>query len=83
MFACDTLVRLRDGLRRYLFTFINPHSRFAIAFAATTQSSRQAAIALNALCQLLPKPPRFILSDNGSEFMGHFQQHLDERGMTH
>ena len=83
VFACDTVVRLRDGLRRYLFTFIDPHSRFAIAFAATTQSSHQAAIALNALCQLLPKPPRFILSDNGSEFMGHFQQRLDEHRITH
>ena len=28
-------------------------------------------------------PPRFILSDNGSEFLGHFQQRLDERGSTH
>ena len=83
VFACDTVVRLRDGLRRYLFTFIDPHSRFAIAFAAATQSSQQAAIALDALCQLLPKPPRFILSDNGSEFMGRFQQRLDDHGMTH
>ena len=30
-----------------------------------------------------PKPPRFILSDNGSEFMGHFQQRLDEHRITH
>ena len=30
-----------------------------------------------------PPPPRFILSDNGSEFLGHFQQRLEERGITH
>ncbi len=68
VFACDTVVRLRDGLRRYLFTFIDPHSRFAIGFAAS-QSSQQAAIALDALCQRLPKPPRFRIEDNGSEFI--------------
>ena len=38
VFVGDTVVRLRDGLRRCLFTFIDPHSRFAIAFAA--QSSQ-------------------------------------------
>ena len=61
VFACDTVVRLQAGLRRYLFTFIDPHTRFAVAFAAATPSSRQATLA-------------FVLSDNGSEFLGHFQQ---------
>ena len=28
------------------------------------------------------RPSRFILSDNGAEFQGHFQQRLDERGIT-
>ena len=40
-------------------------------------------IPLDALCALLPTPPRFVLSDNGSEFLGHFQQRLDEHGITH
>ena len=39
VFACDTVVRLQAGLRRYLFTFIDPHTRFAVAFAAATPSS--------------------------------------------
>ena len=57
VFACDTVIRVRDGIRRYLFTFIDPNSRFAIAFAARSPSSRQATFALEALCQLLPTPP--------------------------
>ena len=61
--------------------FIDPHTRFAVAFAAATPSSRQATLALDALCHLLPAPPRFVLSDNGSEFLGH--QRLEERGITH
>ena len=84
VFACDTVIRVRDGIRRYLFTFIDPNSRFAIAFAARSPSSRQATFALEALCQLLPTPPpRFILSDNGSEFKGQFEDKLQQYGITH
>ncbi len=53
VFACDTVVRLQAGLRRYLFTFIDPHTHFAVAFAAATPSSRQATLALDALCHLV------------------------------
>ncbi len=28
-------------------------------------------------------PPQFLLSDNGAEFLGHFQQRLDAYGITH
>ena len=83
VFACDTIVRLQAGLRRYLFTFIDPQTRFAVAFAAATASSRQTTHALDALCTLLPAPPQFLLSDNGAEFLGSFQQRLEERGITH
>ena len=83
LFACDTVVRLRDGIRRYLFTFIDPTSRFAIAFAANSAASRNTAIALEALTDLLPMQPQYLLSDNGSEFMGNFQKRLNELGITH
>ena len=39
--------------------------------------------ALDALCHLLPVPPRYVLSDNGSAFLGHFQHRLEKRGITH
>ncbi len=83
MFASDTVVRMRDGLRLYLFTFIDPRSRFAIAFVAKSPSSRQATAAFISLCQLLPKLPRFVLSDNGSKFLGYFQRHLEQQQITH
>ncbi len=40
MFASDTVVRMRDGPRRYLFTFIDPRSRFAVAFVAKSPASQ-------------------------------------------
>ena len=81
--AGDPVVRLHAGLRRYVFTFIDPCSCFAFAVATATASSRHATHALDALCALLPAPPRFLLSDNGPEFQGQFQHRLDERGLTH
>ncbi len=83
LFACDTVVRLHAGLRRYVFTFLDPYSRFALAWATATASSRHAAVGLEALCALLPTPPQFLLSANGAEFHGHFQQRLDAYGITH
>ena len=83
LFACDTVMRLRDGIRRYLFTFIDPTSRFAIAFAANSATSRNTTIALEALTDLLPVQPQFLLSDNGSEFMGDFHQRLNQLGIVH
>ena len=39
--------------------------------------------ALDALCALLPVPPRAVLSDNGTEFQGHFHARLEARGIPH
>ena len=60
-----------------------PVTRFAVAVAISNKSSRQTTIAFTALSQLLPQQPQFILSDNGSEFMGAFDNHLQERDITH
>ena len=75
--------RFHAGLRRSLFPCSAPHRRFARAGATATASSRHATHALDALGALRPAPPRFILSDNGSECLGHFQQCLDDYDITH
>ncbi len=69
--------------RRYVFTFIAPRSRVAFAWASTTRSSRRSAHALQLLCELVPKPINYILSDNGSEFMKDFETELKQRRTTH
>ena len=86
LFACDTITRIQYGIRRGLFTFIvhlhRPQYPLRLRPLPTT-SSRNAAIAFNALRQLLPKPPEFILSDNGSEFMANFDNCLKNHRTTH
>ena len=82
LIACDTVVRLRDGIRRYLCTFIDPNSRFAVTFAANSAASR---IRHRPGCAHRPATHTTAISasDSGSEFMGDFQQRLDELGITH
>ena len=81
--ACDTVERVRDGIRRYIFTFIDPCSRFAFAWASTTRSSSRAAHALRSLIALTPTTIRYLLSDNGSEFMKDFESELKRHHITH
>ena len=81
-FACARFCPRRVK-RDCVETCIDPNSRFAVAFAANSAASRNTAIALDALIDLLPIQPQYLLSDNGSEFMGDFPQRLDERGIIH
>lgn len=80
--ATDTIERIRDGLRRYLVTFIDPTSRLAFAFAVPSKRSRNTQAALRATLSLLPTPPQIILSDNGSEFEADFARTLQEHGIA-
>ena len=90
LWAVDTIERVRDGMRRYLLTFLDPQSRIALALGLPSKASRHTAIALDTLLQGLrggePNPPRqniAFLSDNGSEFQGTFDALLTQYGLTH
>jgi transposase InsO family protein len=79
--ACDTIERLRDGMRRYLVTFIDPASHFAFAWATPTKHARHTAAALNLALSLLPQAPNWLLSDNGSEFQADYALALETHGI--
>jgi transposase InsO family protein len=79
--AVDTIERVRDGLRRYLVTFIDPASAFAFAVGLPSKATRHTQAALQATLALLPQKPRVLLSDNGSEFEAGFAQTLQHHGI--
>jgi hypothetical protein len=64
--ACDTRSRIRDGMRRYIVTFIDPVYYFAFALATSSRHACLTARALTLALSLLPRKPRTPLSDNGS-----------------
>lgn len=79
--AVDTIERVRDGMRRYIVSFIDPTSRMAFAWAVPTKHTRHTRAALDLTLSLLPKAPEIVLSDNGSEFEASFAQALAEQGI--
>ncbi|MEW6695209.1 MAG: DDE-type integrase/transposase/recombinase [Pseudomonadota bacterium] len=86
LWAVDTIERIRDGVRRYVLTAIDPVSATAFAVALPSQHARHSAQVAQALVQGLAADTsrkRLFLSDNGSEFKGAFDQTLARLGLTH
>lgn len=69
--------------RSYQFTAVDCYSRisFSRVFASLTSSS--ARTFLEELLVYLPFPVMAIQTDNGPEYMKHFDQALEEKGITH
>ena len=91
LWAVDTIQKVCDGIRRYIMTLVDPHSRIAFAVAIPTKHTQYTAKVLEALIdgltgtiEINAKPKQFaILSDNGSEFMKEFETLLQVKGLTH
>jgi transposase InsO family protein len=79
--ACDTIERIRDGMRRTIVTFIEPTSPFAFAWATPTKHTRHTTTALTLALSILPQAPKTLLSDNGSECEGDFANALQTYGL--
>ena len=70
--ALDTVVRYWAGMKRYIFTAIDVHSKIAFARMYTTKSSRGAADFLRRVHYLFEGKIENLTRDNGSEFRGAF-----------
>jgi transposase InsO family protein len=82
--AFDTIVRQRDGMKRYILTCIDPSTHVAFAYAPPGAGSTHAAHLHEAITQTFPDYARAkALTDNGSEFKGQFAKHLASKALTH
>ncbi|MDE2218470.1 MAG: DDE-type integrase/transposase/recombinase [Patescibacteria group bacterium] len=81
--ALDTVERFVFGLRRYIITFEDIHSRFGFAWATTSHASKAAEEFFNLCLKVFPYPIEFVLTDNGSEFKKHFAKRLKELHLIH
>ncbi len=81
--AVDTIERHQYGLRRYLLTMVDAASCTGLAFATNSHTATTAKHFLRASQEILPWPIEAILSDNGSEFKGAFDQALQDHTMPH
>ena len=79
----DSVERVIHGLRRYVVTGTDVHSRFSIAFATTSHGSQAAADTLRIFKDIFPHRIEHVLTDNGSEFMKRFAEELERHDIPH
>jgi transposase InsO family protein len=81
--AFDTVEKFINGCRRYVLTFTDLYSRFSFALATNSHASQAARDFFTIVKKVFPCKLENILTDNGSEFMKHFDQELRRLCQTH
>ena len=82
--AFDTIIRQREGIKRYILTAIDPHTHIAFAYSPPSAGSQHAANLHAAITETFPDYKHAkALTDNGSEFKGHFAQRLAGKRVVH
>ena len=81
--AFDTVEYFLDGIRRYVITFTDHYSRFAFAWATQSHASLAAREFFGIVAEVFPYPLQSVLTDNGSEFMKHFDEELRRLHKNH
>lgn len=81
--ALDTIEKHIWGSRRYVITFEDIYTRFAFAWGTKSHASLAAKEFFELCLKVFPFPIAFVLTDNGSEFMKHFDAELRRLHLTH
>lgn len=81
--ALDTIERFVHGIRRYVITCEDIHSRFTFAWGTISHASKAAEEFFEHWTRVFPYPTTFVLTDNGSEFKKHFADALLQLQITH
>ena len=79
----DTVVRFVNGTKRYIYTAIDIHRKFAFGGAYTNHSSESAADFLTKLITVAPFRITEVQTDNGSEFAHLFHDACVKRHIRH
>jgi len=81
--AFDTIEKIVYGSRRYIITFTDIYSRFSLAWATNSHASLAAKEFFDFVRFLFPFKLDYVLTDNGSEFMKHFDEAVKGLYATH
>ena len=75
-FQIDTIVEIRNGIRKYIIQAIDVYNRISFSYAYGRALSISAKDFFIKLKEVLPYPIKRVQVDNGSEFAKHFSEHL-------
>jgi len=79
----DTVVKFVWGIKRYIITAVDVHSRYSFAFCYERPLSINARDFIKKLQAVFPYDIEAIQTDNGSEFHKYFRDYLKEQKITH
>ena len=79
----DTIVKFTDGIKRYIITAIDVKLKFSFALMYPRLNSRNSKDFFKKLEQVYPLTIKTIQTDNGLEFLGEFNQYLEESNIKH
>lgn len=79
----DAVVRFDDNIKRYIVTAIDTYTRFGFALAYERLTSKNKTDFFKRLEVVFPFEMESVKTDNGSEFFGYFDKHLEEIGVKH
>lgn len=79
----DCVIKVIDGLRRYVISAIDYHSEFAFSYGYKSLSSTMSQDFLVKLKQVAPFEIKRIQTDNGSEFYKHFHRATEQLNLIH
>lgn len=75
----DTIVEIKNGIRRYIIQAVDVFTRISFSYAYKSASSRCAKDFLLKLIEILPYPIERIQTDNGSEFEKEFREYCGKK----
>lgn len=79
----DTIEEHVHGSRRYVLTFTDVYSRFSFSWATTSHASKAAKEFFDLVTMVFPYELKYILTDNGSEFMKEFDEEIRRLHKVH
>lgn len=82
MVQIDSITVFKDGIARYLITGVDLYSRFAFSFTYKSLSSKMALDFMKKFQNVAPFKISNIKTDNGHEFLGHFEEYLKNQSIT-
>lgn len=79
----DTVIRIEDGIRYYIYSAIDIKGKFALSLPYKKANTANTLDFFEKLKLVYPGVILSVQTDNGSEFLGMFEEHLAKNNIKH
>jgi len=79
----DTIERIDHGIRQYFYSAIDTRSKFALILNYPRKNSENTVDFIKKFRDVYPLTIKTIQTDNGSEFLGNFNNYIKSVGLNH